>query len=156
MGGALSRLVALGAVTALVWGCGPGRAERIAAQRARYQATVNGWVVEQKPGSQNPGGQSVEQSIALDVQLSHDSPEALAGITLDVSHRGADKKEKRHLREWVDVAGLAAGDSRQVTLHLDGSGYSPGDLFRVEVREPVPAADRPLYREFSQPGRAPA
>jgi hypothetical protein len=150
MGGAFLRLSALGALTALVWGCGPGYADRVAARRARYQATVNGWVVDQ-----NPQAETVEQSIALDVLVSHDSPEPLAGLTLDVSHLGADRKEKRHLREWIDTDGLAAGAAKQFTLRLDGALYAPGDLFKVAVRDPVPAADRSLYREFSRSARGP-
>ena len=139
------KLSTLGALTALVWGCGPGFAEQVAVRRGRYQATVNGWVVDQKPQ-----GETVERSIALDVLVTHDSPEPLPGLTVEISHLGPDRKEKRHLREWIDTDGLTAGAAKQFTLHLDGAGYGPGDLFRAAVRDPIPAAERSQYREFSR------
>jgi hypothetical protein len=144
------RLSALGVLTALVWACGPGYAEQVAVRRGRYQATVNGWVVDQKPR-----GETVERSIALDVLVTHDSPEPLPGLTLDLSHLGPDRKEKRHWREWISTEGLAPGAAKQVSLHLDGAGYAPGDLFQAAVRDPIPAAERPQYREFSRSAGGP-
>lgn len=127
-------------------GCVP-EAERVMEARSRYEATVNGWVVEQTPRAQS----GVEQRVLLDVLVRHqpgDSVEPLPGFTLDVSHTGPDRREKEHRRVWVDASRIAPGPGSLVTLTLDGLDVRPGDRFRVEVRNPIPAGERGGYREF--------
>lgn len=131
-------------LTALAAGCGPSRVERVEQVRSRYQAAVSGWVVEQDPATL-----PVKQSVLLDLVVSHDSPEKLPGITLDLTQTGADRQEKRRWRVWVDTSGIEPGPGRQVSHDLGTVELAPGDRFAVEVRHPVPAAERDGYREFS-------
>lgn len=145
----LSRCVAGCVALALAGGCVP-EAERVMAARSRYEATVNGWVVEQTPRPSEPAG-AVEQRVLLDVLVRYqpgDSGEPLPGVTLDVSHTGPDRQEKGRRQVWVDTSKIAPGPGSQVTLTLDGLDVRPGDRFRVEVRKPIPAGERGDYREF--------
>lgn len=111
-------------------------------QRARYSATMNGFVVRDDPATG-------KQEIVLDVLVQFDGQAPLDGVTVDLSVADAAGREKavRHL--WVDTRGLGKGPGRQVTLTLSDLPYLPGDGFFVEVRAPIPAAERGDYREFA-------
>jgi hypothetical protein len=93
----------------------------------------------------------VRQDVMLDILVSHTAPEKLPGITLDVSHVGADQKEKGHWRVWVDTSTLERGPGTQVTHVLEDVDYQPGDGFHVEVRPSIPPEERSQYLEL-QPG----
>jgi hypothetical protein len=88
----------------------------------------------------------------LDVLLQSKASEALPGITLDVDLVDANKAEKAHYRLWVETAGMAKGESRSVVQRVEGVPYVDGDGFSVEIRQPVPAAERGDYREFADAG----
>jgi len=111
-------------------------------QRARYSATMNGFVVRDDPATG-------KQEIVLDVLVQFDGQDPLDGVTVDLSVADAAGREKavRHL--WVDTRGLGKGPGKQVTLTLTDLPYLPGDGFFVEVRAPIPAAERGDYREFA-------
>jgi len=111
-------------------------------QRARYSATMNGFVVRDDPATG-------KQEIVLDVLVQFDGQDPLDGVTVDLSVADAAGREKavRHL--WVDTRGLSKGPGKQVTLTLTDLPYLPGDGFFVEVRAPIPAAERGDYREFA-------
>ncbi len=111
-------------------------------QRARYSATMNGFVVRDDPATG-------KQEIVLDVLVQFDGQEALDGVTVDLSVADAAGREKavRHL--WVDTRGLGKGPGKQVTLTLTDLPYQAGDGFFVEVRAPIPAAERGDYMEFA-------
>lgn len=145
------RTVAVLGLLGILLGCGPGERE-IAAARARYVAESGGFVVRQEPV---PGGgleQDVELGLVVRERQEDSAGGKLSGITLDVDQVDAAGKGKRHWRVWVDTAGLAPGGEIRSVRVLDGVDYAPGDGFRVEVRQEVPAAERAAYREWSEAG----
>ncbi len=110
-------------------------------QRSRYSATMGGFVVRDDPATG-------KQEIVLDVLVQWDGDQPLDGVTVDLSVADAAGREKASRRLWVDTRGLSKGPGRQVTLTLSDLPYLAGDGFFVEVRAPIPAAERPQYREF--------
>ena len=90
--------------------------------------------------------------VILDILVSCNSREPLAGLTLDVSHVGAAKQEKRRHRVWVDTSKLGNGAKTQVSHVLEDIDYEEGDGFHVEVRRLVPPGERGDYPEFSGAG----
>lgn len=130
---------------AVASGCGASDpAQRIEALRSHYDAELSGagFVVRDDPASG-------KQEILLDVLVRWEGRERLPGITLDVSMGDATGKEKANRRIWVDTAKLDRGPGEQTTLTLTDIPYQPGDGFFVEVRSPIPAAERGDYREFA-------
>ncbi len=130
---------------ALALGCGAANpAQRVEALRSHYDAELSGagFVVRDDPASG-------KREILLDVLVRWEGHERLPGITLDVSMGDATGKEKAARRVWVDTSKLDRGPGEQTTLTLTDLPYQPGDGFFVEVRSPIPAAERGDYREFA-------
>ena len=138
--------------------CGASEKDVLEA-RARYAATVDGYVVRQQPlaatvGSSAPEAtprldQDVELGLAVRHVLPAEEPR-LRGITLDVAQVDAAGRSKREWRVWVDTAGLEPGREARSVHVLNDVDYAPGDGFRVEVRQRIPEAERPEYRELEQ------
>ncbi len=61
---------------------------------------------------------------------------------------GSGGAEKARRRLWVDTSGIDKGVEVQVTATVADLDYQPGDGFHVEVRHPIPVAERGDYREF--------
>ncbi len=121
--------------------CAGDPATKIEQRRARYDASLQSFVVRDDPGA--------PQQYLLDVLVTwQGGEEALAGLTLDVSMADAAGKEKVERRAWVDVAGVGRGGT-QVAVTLTDLPWQPGDGFFVEVRTPIPVAERGAYREFA-------
>jgi hypothetical protein len=129
--------------------------------RARYAATMDGYVVRQQPLATQGGGPAVseeasprlDQDVELGLAVRHDLPAGeprLRGITLDVAQVDAAGRSKRGWRVWVDTAGLEPGREARTVHMLNDVEYAPGDGFRVEVRQKIPEAERPDYRELEQ------
>ncbi len=137
-------LRALTAVCLLLAGiaCGGDPGDRVDRLRARYSATLGSFVVRDDPASGR-------QEILLDVLVQWDGREPLPGLTLDLTMADAAGREKGARKLWVDTAGLDRGPGRQLTLTVDDLPYQAGDGFFVEVRVPIPPAERGDYREFS-------
>jgi hypothetical protein len=164
-----AKTIATSWVLAMLACSGQGPAEKVAALRARYGATLNGFVVRQEPAppatdaagvplAATPPGIATAELVApppassdiiLDIVVRHDSREKLPGITLEVDLVDADKREKEHYRIWIDTSRLERGPGVQVSSVLEDVPYQEGDGFFVEVRPDVPAAERGLYREFA-------
>ncbi|HVS03862.1 MAG TPA: hypothetical protein VMT16_13935 [Thermoanaerobaculia bacterium] len=89
------------------------------------------------------------RDVILDIVLFHTAPEALPGITLDISQAGPDEAEKAHFRAWIDTSEIRRGQHAQVNYVLEDLDFFPGDVFAVEVRDPVPPEERHQYREFA-------
>jgi hypothetical protein len=140
---ALGALLAAAALATL--SCGGDPVTRVESQRARYSASLNGFVVREYPSSEGEAG---KQEILLDVIVRFDGREPLDGLTLDLSMADGAGREKAHRALWVDVAGLERGAERQVSLVVDDLPYQAGDGFWIEVRSPVPEAERGSYREL--------
>jgi hypothetical protein len=116
----------------------PGRA--IEARRAKYEASLSGFVVKDAPGAEHP-------TVVLDVLVHGDARPPLSRLTLDISMADSSGKEKNHLRRAVDTGTVGPG-GEQIAISLDGLDYVEGDGFWVEVRSPVPPAERGDYVEF--------
>jgi len=129
----------LGVVVAAV-SCAGDPIQQLEQRRVAYSASVSGFVLRDEPGRDHP-------EVVLDVTVEGQSRPPLPGITVDVSMVDASEAEKAHRRAWVDLTG-AGPDGGQVALSFDDLDYAPGDGFWVEIRVPVPEADRGDYREF--------
>jgi hypothetical protein len=131
------------AATSLVAGlaaCAGDPARALEARRARYSADLGAFLVQDDPARSLP-------RILLDVTVRGDARPPLTGLTLDVSIADAAGREKERRHVFVDTSAVGPG-GEQMTLTLDDVDYAPGDGFWVEVRGPVPPAERALYREF--------
>jgi hypothetical protein len=124
--------------------CAGDPAQEIERRRAGYSASLAGFMIRDDPGSERP-------QVLLDVTVRGEAKPPLAGITLDVSMADAGGREKARRRVWVDTSALGPG-GEQTTLTLEGLDFAPGDGFWVEVRTPVPPAERGEYRELSAAG----
>ena len=129
------------------WGCGGSGPERVARIRAQYEARLNGFVVRDLPAE---GERPARQEILLDILVRRDGKESLPGLTLDLSVAAAGGAEKARRQLWVDTAAIAKGVEAQLAVTVSDLDYQPGDGFHVEVRHPVPAAERGAYREFGE------
>ncbi len=92
------------------------------------------------------------QNVVLDILVRHDSNKKLPGITVDIYQEGADGTQKQQWRLWVETADLEKGNIQQVRHVIEGIDYVEGDRFAVEVRHPIPAAERGEYKEFAAAG----
>jgi hypothetical protein len=169
--------VAAGLPLLFALACQPGSPEeRAAAARARYNASINGWVIDEgaptrpplevadtaladdaeeplaTPAAEEAG--AGPRDVILDIQLWHNSAEMLPGITLDVTHADEAEQVKGSYQVWVDTSRLARGQHIQVNHRLEGIEVAAGDRFAAEVRHPVPAAERHRYRELEVSGGA--
>jgi len=135
----LRLLLVLGVVAASS-ACAGDPVRELELRRSAYSASVSGFVLRDEPARARP-------EVVLDVTVEGQSRPPLPGITVDVSMVDASEAEKAHRRVWVDLAG-AGPDGAQVALTFDDLDYAPGDGFWVEVRVPVPDAERGEYREF--------
>jgi hypothetical protein len=141
----------------LLAACGPSERDVLEA-RARYVASVDGYMVRQQPlpaqadGADRPEPIRLDQDVELGLAVRHDLPEGerLRGLTLDVAQVDATGRAKREWRVWVDTAGLEPGREARTVHVLNDVEYVPGDGFRVEVRQSIPEAERPDYRELEQ------
>lgn len=149
-------------------------AERISEIRSGYSAELNGFVVHQVPeagdgapveegdGSAEPGEEGeeagaeepaevpVRQDVILDILVSRDSRETLPGLTLDVTQADAQENEKASWKVYLDVSDVLRGPGTQISYRLEDVEVADDDFFHVEVRHPVPAAERGEYREFQE------
>jgi hypothetical protein len=100
------------------------------------------------PGPADALVTDVRTDVILDILVSTTAQEYLPGVTLDVEHVDANRQEKDRRLLWVDTSNLARGGGIQVTHVLENVDWQAGDGFFVEVRTPIPAAERGEYREF--------
>lgn len=92
---------------------------------------------------------SIRQNVRIDILLQHDSPDRLAGITLDIEMVDSNKVQKNVWKLWVDTSALTKGTGTQFGHLLEDVDYVEGDGFNVEVRSPVPPEEWGEYREFA-------
>ena len=179
--GGIRVLVTLIAAVAVLGACQQATPEeKVASLRAYYSANANGFVVEEVPvvaetvegeetlaadGEGEADAEDAEvgeemaaepipvtQKVYLDFIVQHDASEKLPGITVDITMVDAQETEKHRWLHWVDTSNLAKATQIQLTYVIEDSDYVEGDMFSVEVRTPVPAAERGDYREFSVGG----
>lgn len=151
--------------------------ERVAELRSQYDAVLNGFVVNQQPveeamAEEMPmemeGEEAAEpamaeegeemmaeaepmpllQEVLLDILVSTTSRDTLPGLTVDITQVDADENVKQTWRVYLDTSTVHRGPGTQITHRLEGVEYQEGDGFNVEVRHPVPPAERGEYQEF--------
>jgi hypothetical protein len=149
-------------------------AERVSEIRSRYSARLNGLVVHQvpeepaEPPVEVPGEAAepvaddqaegvevlppvpVAQAVTLDILVSKDGRDTLPSLTLDITQVDAQEQAKASWKAYLDVADVQRGPGTQISYRLEEVEYEEGDGFHVEVRHPVPAAERGEYREFQE------
>lgn len=156
--------------------------EQMMENRSRYTAELNesGFILEETPlVAEVAGGDSeleaepqatsagedegegemlepepipVEQKVHLDILLRHDSYEKLPGVTVDISMVDTGLNEKGHWRVWLDTSNIERANLTQFSHTLENIDYVEGDAFSVEVRHPIPEAERGDYKEFADFG----
>ncbi|HUP42372.1 MAG TPA: hypothetical protein VM599_04110 [Thermoanaerobaculia bacterium] len=152
-------------------------AERVAEARAGYTARLNSYAVDQVPLDPAPAptvgppgeagtageplGETAEaeapvevplrQDVILDILVSREGHEALPGITVDVTQADSRDNEKASWKVYLDTSDLFRGPGVQMVHRLEDVVYEEGDGFFVEVRHPIPAAERGEYRELREP-----
>jgi len=144
----LASLLSVALVGVSLAACGADPVRDLELRRARYSASLTGFLVRDEPGAARP-------TIVLDVTVRGDAKPPLAGLTLDVSQADAAGHEKARRQVWVDTSGIGPG-GEQTTLTLDDLDYAPGDGFWVEVRGPIPPVERGRYREYGEAARGQA
>ncbi len=92
------------------------------------------------------------QDVILDILLSYDGHDALPGVTVDVTHIGPSEEEKGVYKVYLDTSDVHRGPPSQMSHRLEDVPYEEDDGFHVEVRSPIPAAERSEYQEFSETG----
>lgn len=153
--------------------------ERVARLRDGYTITSGGFVVKQTPpppaapaatapetlpDAATPAGEAtaeedgiliedllpVRQDVLLDLSVRNDNVRgSLPGLTLEVTQVDAAGNEKEHWRAWIDTSGIERGPGAQLAHELEDVEFVEGDSFHIEVRSPVPPAERSEYREFT-------
>jgi hypothetical protein len=93
----------------------------------------------------------LRQDVILDILVSRRGHDALPGITVDVSQVDAQENEKASWKVYLDTSDLSRGPGVQMVHRLEDVDFEEGDRFFVEVRHPIPAAERGEYREFQEP-----
>lgn len=162
---------------AAIAGCAPSSPEQeIAEIRSGYQVELNSWralqpepvepaldeTAEAAEGAAaaaadaaadvvdeeeiETGPQQVD--VLFDLVVFFRGRKSLDGITVDVTQADASKAEKAVYRQYIEVAGMVNGETRQVDFVLEGLELEEGDGFAVELVPGVPA-DLSEYREFS-------
>ena len=169
----LSLVLLLVAVSTLSVACSePPPEERLAMTRARYEASLNGFLVEQKPievaepapaGDEGAEGEetvepeeevldeepvALRQDVLLDIVIRHESSVKLDGITVDITMADGER-ELQVWRAWFDTSALEKGPGFQYSHILEDVDYQPGYGFSADIRHPVPPEDRGEYKEFS-------
>jgi hypothetical protein len=143
--GSRSRIALAAGMAALAAAaCAGDPVQEVERRRAAYEAELTGFLVRDDPAAERP-------TIVLDVLVRGEAKPPLAGLTLDISMADAAGREKARRRAWVDTRGIGPGGV-QTAVTLEGLEYATGDGFWVEVRSPIPAAERGEYREFGGGG----
>lgn len=157
--------------------CGPPKSpeEKVAEMRAKYDAMLNGFVVEQAPVEEPMAAEMSEemateaaepamadegeamaeaepvpllQDVILDILVSTTSRETLSGLTVDITQVDGNQDVKQTWRVYLDTSAVHRGPGTQITHRLEGVDYQEGDGFNVEVRHPVPPEERGDYQEL--------
>lgn len=124
-----------------------GAAEAGAAEAGQPEAAAGEAGEAGKEGGE--AAPATRNDVILDILLVHRGDETLPGVTLDVSQVDSANKEKGHWRFYVDTSAMPPNTEKQITYTLHDVDYQQGDGFNVEVRHPIPPAERGDYREFA-------
>jgi hypothetical protein len=87
-------------------------------------------------------------NVVLDLLVSTEG-DPLPGISVDFEHVDANRNMKERRLLWLETAELVKGVGVQLSAVVDDVDYQEGDGFHVEVRSPVPEAERSEYRELA-------
>lgn len=111
-------------------------------------------VEETDPAAEEMSEEAIEPEplstdILFDVILYFNGNESLPGITLDIVHAGPNEQVKATYRYWADTADMRKGNPRQFNFVLQIPGFESGDIFSMEVRQPIGEAEIGEYNEFA-------
>lgn len=156
--------------------------EEVAQKRSQYTVELNSWFVKEPPPEEiveeaveetaeeiqeeqleeTTPADEVEivepeepepQTIFFDLIVLWDGRgEPLPGITVEVSHVGADGEEKGSWPEWLEIPDIVKGSTKQVSFEREGVIFEEGDQFAVTLESSVPPEERDRYREFATAG----
>jgi len=131
----------------------PGGADPGAAvgEGAAGEAGAAGEPLGETAEAEAPVEVPLRQDVILDILVSREGHEALPGITVDVTQADAQDNEKASWKVYLDTSDLSRGPGVQMVHRLEDVDFEEGDGFFVEVRHPIPAAERGEYREFQEP-----
>ena len=91
-------------------------------------------------------------TIVFDLLVLYNGRDPLPGLTVEVTHAGADGEEKGSWLEYLEMPDITKGVSKQVGFQRAGVLFEEGDVFAVLVEPNVPADVRSEYREFQAAG----
>jgi hypothetical protein len=131
----------------------PGGADPGAAvgEGAAGEAGAAGEPLGETAEAEAPVEVPLRQDVILDILVSREGHEALPGITVDVTQADAQDNEKASWKVYLDTSDLSRGPGVQMVHRLEDVDFEEGDRFFVEVRHPIPAAERGEYRELREP-----
>lgn len=90
-----------------------------------------------------------ERTIFFDLIVQLDGDRSLPGITLDLTQADASGAEKKAWKRYVELPKMIKGQTQQVSFEEELE-FEEGDQFSVELRTPVPPAERGEYRELAE------
>ena len=94
----------------------------------------------------------MSSDVILDLLVSSDADEPLAGFTVEYEHVDSRQQVKDARRLWIETPGLLRGVGTQLSVVVDDIDYEEGDGFSVTLLTPAPEAERSEYREFRDAG----
>ncbi len=130
----------------------------IEAQRAQYTAQAQGFYVDERVIDREPimdaDGNEVsiepiiEKDILFDMLVQSEADQALSGLTVDFEHVDSSGNIKSERKIYLDISAVGRGNVGSFSETLTNVDYTEGDGFTVNVRSPIPEAERSQYREF--------
>ncbi len=154
------RLVVLFGLLAIVVGCQEkDPALLVESLRAQYTAQAQSFyiderVVEAEPVLDSEGQEvsiepTVERDLLLDIVVKNGSQSRLETLTVEYEHYDSSENLKDTRRMVLDVGHILAGTVGQFSETIENVDYNEGDKFSMSIRNPVPAAERSEYPEFT-------
>ena len=130
----------------------------IEAQRTQYTAQAQGFYVDERVIDRDPVQDAdgnevsiapiIEKDILLDILVQNEAAEPLAGLTVDFEHVDSAGSIKSARKIFLDTSEVGRGNVGSFSETLSNVDYTDGDAFTVNVRSPIPEAERSEYREF--------
>ncbi len=137
-----------------------GAEEAVVTTTAEAAAAVGESAAEGAEEAMEEGGEMMEpeesgpspHDVTLFLIVRFAGTEPLPGITVEVTKQDPFGKESEPTLHWIDTAGMAKSEVRQVDLVLEDVEFETGDAYSVYFSEVVPAEQRSQYREFAEAG----
>ena len=108
---------------------------------------------EMTEGEMMDDGAAATRNIIFDVLVQFSGTKPLPGLTLDITQADAFEKEKATFRYYLETGPMVKSEAKQMSFTLEDVAFETGDVFSVELRSTVPAAEQGEYREFAEAGQ---